>query len=531
MGSITDIVKLDQPCAYNGSGTAADPYVVTFQYDETSNPQLWPTAKKLRVTIPISLATIVVTFDSSAYSGALNQISAEFNITSSLILTLGTSLWVLGFAAGALVWAPAAEAYGRRLIFFVSYVPMVIWLAAACVSPNITALMWFRFLAGTFGSSLIANSGGIIGDIFTPTQRGVPISLLISTVFVGPSFAPAICGYVAEFAGWQWSFSVQALFALVALVICIPVPETYAPVLLAWKANELSKQDPHHVYRNKQQIQQANSGESWKQRLWFSLSRPWRLLLLEPIVTLMSIWIAVVYGTLYLCFEAFPYYFEGELGWSEGTGGLSIFGVGVGMLGGMFLNIIYFDKRYISVAHRYAAMKRRTPPEARLPMACVGGVLCPVALLALAWTAYPSIHWIVPIICAAPFGTGMVLIFLAIQSYLIDVYPIFAASALAANSLMRSLFGFSFPLFANVMYQNLHMHWATTIVAFMSLICMPIPFAFYKYGAAIRAKSKHTDKSSRDLLAEDQAMASIAITEPPADTDNISTVDEHQSNP
>ena len=97
----------------------------------------------------------------------------------------------------------------------------------------------------------------------------------------------------------------------------------------------------------------------------------------------------------------------------------------------------------------------------------------------------------------APFGFGMIVIFLAVTTYLIDAYTIFAASVLAANSVLRSLFGFAFPLFTQYMYKNLGIHWASSIPAFLALACLPAPFLLYKYGEAIRARCPYAAESER----------------------------------
>lgn len=99
----------------------------------------------------------------------------------------------------------------------------------------------------------------------------------------------------------------------------------------------------------------------------------------------------------------------------------------------------------------------------------------------------------------APFGTGMVMTFMAVNSYLIDCYARYAASALAANTLLRSLFGFAFPLFANYMYADLGNQIASTIVAVLSVLCVPLPFIYYKYGHRIRRRSKRAINTSMDL--------------------------------
>ncbi|KAI7342268.1 synaptic vesicle transporter, partial [Hortaea werneckii] len=135
------------------------------------------------------------------------------------------------------------------------------------------------------------------------------------------------------------------------------------------------------------------------------------------------------------------------------------------------------------------------PPEARLPSCMVGGIAVPVGLFWFAWTNYPSIHWMASIAAGVPFGFGMVLVFLGIMNYLIDAYTIFAASVLAANAVLRSIFGAVFPLFTSQMYANLGIHWASTIPAFLALACVPFPFLFYRYGPKIRVNCKYSQQA------------------------------------
>lgn len=129
----------------------------------------------------------------------------------------------------------------------------------------------------------------------------------------------------------------------------------------------------------------------------------------------------------------------------------------------------------------------------------------PIGLFWFAWTNSPSIHWLVSVIATAPFGFGMVLVFLSIMNYLIDAYVIYAASVLAANSVLRSLFGAAFPLFTTYMFDNLGIHWASTIPAFLALACVPFPFLFYRYGPEIRKRCRYAAEAERylrDIQAE-----------------------------
>jgi hypothetical protein len=117
----------------------------------------------------------------------------------------------------------------------------------------------------------------------------------------------------------------------------------------------------------------------------------------------------------------------------------------------------------------------------------------------------------------------MVVIFLGITSYLIDAYTIFAASVLAANSVLRSLFGFAFPLFTQYMYQGLGIHWASSVPAFLALACLPAPFVLYKYGAAIRQLCPYAAQSESII----QSMRSLR--EVPDDAELSESKDERGS--
>lgn len=475
---------------YDGSGTAEDPYVVEWIENDPRNPMLYAESKKWGLTFVVALVTLAVAFISSAYSGGIQDIIREFQC-SQIVATLGVSLYVLGFAVGPLLWAPLSEMYGRQIWFTVTYAGLTAFTAGAAGSQNIWTLVILRFFAGAIGSSPLTNAGGVIADIFPARQRGLAMALFAAAPFMGPVLGPIVGGFTSQYAGWRWNQGVMALFAASLWILgTILVPETYPPVLLRARAKELSRMTGK-VYKTRGDIQAGDTSvvEVFKT----SLSRPWILLLTEPIVLLLSIYMAIIYGTLYMCFGAFPIVFQQGRGWSPGIGGLAFLGVAVGMLCAVSYSV-WDNKRYARISDEN---KGFAPPEARLPMVMLGGIAVPIGLFWFAWTNSPSIHFMVPIIATAPFGFGMVLIFLGLMNYLIDAYTIFAASVLAGNSVLRSLFGAAFPLFTSQMYANLGIHWASSVPAFLALACVPFPFLFYKYGAAIRKKCKYSAESDR----------------------------------
>jgi len=474
---------------YHGAGTDDNPYVVNWIPNDPRNPMMYSTVRKWSITALVAFATLAVAFVSSAFSGGADAVLKEFGCSQE-IFTLGLSLFVLGFAIGPLIWAPLSELFGRQILFVITYGALTAFNAGAAGSQNIQTLIVLRFFAGAFGSSPLTNAGGVIADMFPAKQRGLAMALFAAAPFLGPVLGPIVGGFVGETVGWRWIEGVMAIFTGVLwLMLCFLLPETYGPVILRRRAAALSKKTGK-VYRSRGDV---DSGPTkFAQVFKTSLLRPWILLFREPIVFLLSIYMAIIYGTLYMLFSAFPIVFQQTRGWSPGIGGLAFLGVGVGMIGAVAYSI-WDNKRYSKVVDEHNGF---APPEARLPPTMLGGLLVPLGLIIFAWTNYAWIHWIVCILACVPFGFGMVLIFLGIMNYLIDAYTIFAASVLAANSVLRSLFGAAFPLFTSYMYQNLGIHWASSIPALLAFLCVPMPFLFYKFGPTIREKCKFAAESA-----------------------------------
>ncbi|KAK6538455.1 hypothetical protein TWF694_010040 [Orbilia ellipsospora] len=486
-GVLTDSIVSHR---FPGSGTEEDPYRVEYIPDDPRNPMSFAPWIKWAITMVVSFATLAISFVSSAYSGGMLEIMEEFHC-STIVAILGISLFVLGFTIGPLFWAPLSEMYGRQSLFFGTYAALTAFNAGAAGAKNIQTLLIMRFFAGAFGSSPLTNSGGVIADMFPASQRGLALAVFASCPFMGPVLGPIVGGFLGQSAGWRWVEGLLAAFSgFTWIMMAFMVPETYSPVLLSKRAQNLSKLTGK-VYVSKFE---AESGKlDVKEAYKTALSRPWILLFREPIVLMLSIYMAIIYGTLYMLFAAYPIVYQETRGWSQGIGGLPFIGIAIGMIAAV-IYAIPVNNRYNRVANE--KFKGFAPPEQRLPPALLGTVCIPIGLFWFAWTNGPSIHWLASVAAGVPFGFGMVIVFLSVFNYLIDSYTIFAASVLAANAVLRSTFGAVFPLFTTPMYHNLGIHWASSIPAFLALACVPAPFLFYKYGETVRLKCKYAAKAA-----------------------------------
>ena len=327
--------------------------------------------KKWTITALASLSTLAVALLSSVYAGGQDSIVPEFGIGGE-VFTLGVSLFVLGFALGPLLWAPLSELFGRQILFAITYGALTAFNAGAAASKNIQTLIILRFFAGAIGSSPLTGAVGVIADLFAAKERGPAMSLFAAAPFLGPVLGPVIGGFIGEKVGWRWIEGVMAMFTGVLwLVGMLVIPETYAPVLQRRRAQKLSKKTGK-VYKSRGDVDHGQP--NLRQLFRTSLLRPWVLLFREPIVLLLSIYMAIIYGTLYMLLNVFPIVYQQDRGWSPGLGGLAFLGIAIGSFAAIAFSL-WDNKRYRRISDKYQGF---APPEARLGSVMLGGVLVPI---------------------------------------------------------------------------------------------------------------------------------------------------------
>ncbi|KJA27247.1 hypothetical protein HYPSUDRAFT_198515 [Hypholoma sublateritium FD-334 SS-4] len=486
---------------YLGSGTPTDPYIVDWDLNDPEDPYNWSKTKKWIITMQLALCTWTVSFGSSSYSGGLKQTAQDLGISFEAAI-LGTSLYVLGFALGPLIFASMGEAsthlmFGRRIVFLVTLSLYTIFQVQGALSYNLATLLSCRLLTGIFGSSPLTNAGGAVSDIWSFRERGLASAIYATIPFLGPVIGPIVGGFVVEDPrlGWHFTFWLMFIFsALTFITGYFLTPETYAPVLLRWRAERLFKASGEQVHFVS--VHYQNQSKSHGQVLRNNFSRPFVFLVTEPIVLFLAIYISIVYGTLFSLFSGFPIVFENHRHFTTGQGGLAFLGIGLGIILGISSQSIQ-DRLYWKSMD--ASETGRAPPEARLHMAIIGAILVPIGLWWFAWTSSPTVPWIVPILAGVPFGVGVAQIMQSLTTYLMDTYGIYFASAIAATVVLRCTCGAVFPLLAPYMFSALGDQWAMSVFAALSSVCMPIPLLFFKYGWWIRKRSAFAYKAADTL--------------------------------
>ncbi|KAF8212493.1 MFS general substrate transporter [Mycena galopus ATCC 62051] len=485
---------------YPGSGTKQDPYVVDWDSEaDAENPLNFSNCKKWIITSQLAFCTWTISFSSSVYSGGLETMARDLNISDNVAI-LGLSLYVLGFALGCAsfcefpqMFAPMGEMYGRRFVFFLTLAAYTVFQLAGCLAGrNIYALLSCRFFTGIFGSSPLTNAPSQIADIWNARERGLASAIYSGMPFLGPIIGPVVGGYVVMKLDWHFNFWLMFIFSVFSLLSgAIFTPETYIPVLLRRRANSLARESNgivHYV-----SVHDCGRQKSISQAIFTNFSRPFVFLVTEPIVLCVALYISIVYGTLYALFAAFPIVFQQHRHFTSAQGGYAFTGIGVGIILGLastpIQNRIYWQAMEKSETGRAA-------PEARLHQAMVGGVLIPIGLFWFAFSASPSVHWLVPIVGSAFFGMGIAQILQSLTSYLMDAYELYFASAVASTIVLRSVCAAFLPQVVPTMFARLGDEAAMGVFGALGLICTPIPFLFWRYGQWIRSKSSVAYKES-----------------------------------
>lgn len=173
---------------------------------------------------------------------------------------------------------------------------------------------------------------------------------------------------------------------------------------------------------------------------------------------------------------------------NAGESGLTFLPIFLGGVIGVILYLYIYAPMYTRVSQ---ANGGKASPETRLPMAKIGGPILTISMLWFGWTSYPHISLWAPVLAGLGVGLSIVLLFLSLFNYIIDAYLPVAASALAASTVVRSAFGAAFPLFGNQMYVRLDPRIASTVLAAITLLMVPVPFVFEKLGPRIRKSSRY----------------------------------------
>lgn len=200
-----------------------------------------------------------------------------------------------------MVFAPLSEMIGRQVVYGTTLFVALVFIIPCAVSENIATLIVCRAIDGIAFSAPMTLVGGTLSDLWRNEERGVPMAAFSAAPFVGPAIGPLVGGFLADGTNWRWLYWIQLILSgIVWVLITFTVPETYTPTLLARRAKKMRKTENDDRYVTEHEIDSRPMAE----KLRIFLFRPFQLLFLEPIVFLLSLYMSVLYGLLYMFFIA-----------------------------------------------------------------------------------------------------------------------------------------------------------------------------------------------------------------------------------
>ncbi|KAJ5588996.1 hypothetical protein N7537_011674 [Penicillium hordei] len=454
--------------------------------DDSENPHNWSNRKRALITTMICLYTFVVYTTSAIYTSSTEGIMKEFGV-STLVATLGLSLYVLGYGIGPLVFSPLSEipVIGRNPVYIVTMFLFVIISIPTALVDNFAGLMVLRFLQGFFGSPCLASGGASIGDLYSLMALPYAMMAWVSAAYCGPALGPLLSGFAVPAKGWRWSLyeSIWASAPVLILMFML-LPETSSATILLRRAARLRKIHNNNRFMSQSEIDQRNMRVSAV--AVDALIKPMEITIKDPAVLFVQIYTAIIYGIYYSFFEVFPLVYPVDYNMNLGQIGLVFLCIMVSCIIGIAI--------YASYIHFWMNRRIRSfgfpVNEAFLVPALPASFGPMIGLFIFAWTARASIHWIVPTIGITIYGATVFIVMQCIFIYIPLTYPRYAASLFAANDFFRSALACGSVLFAHPLFGNLGVARGVSLLGGLSVIGIIGIWLLYFYGSRLRALSK-----------------------------------------
>ncbi|KAF4540624.1 Lactonohydrolase [Lasiodiplodia theobromae] len=460
----------------------ADPLTLVGKED----PKAWHTEKKWAVAIVVSCYGLIIPATAAMVVPAFTQISHDLNISGDGEVQLVMSVFLLGWGIGPILVAPLSEVYGRRLLLNTGHTLFLITnTLCGCVS-NKSHFMFLRFISGLCGSGPMSIGAGVLSDLWHKEERGLSLSIYALGPLAGPAIGPIAAGYIVEKLSWRWIFFSASTFAFIMLVLgYFLLLETFPPVLLRWKKQHLRAKgffigEDDEVEEAKGKTLSSLKGE---------LKRPFVMLGTQPIIQTVALLMGFLFGLNQLTIATFETLWEERYGMPPRKASLNYAFIAAGLTFGSQVGGRINDKIYARLKRRNNQTGR---PEFRAPLMLAVALLLPVGQLLYGWSAQFRLYFLLPNLGVTLFSTGIIVGYQCIQAYVIDCYPVYAASAMGSLTLLRSAGGFVFPEVAPALYRALGYGWASTLIAGVAgVVGVAAPVVLWVWGPGLRARSPY----------------------------------------
>ncbi|KAI6709196.1 hypothetical protein JHW43_008263 [Diplocarpon mali] len=447
--------------------------------EDDAHPRAWSKCEKRTNIAVIASMSILSPLASSMFAPGIEQIAKSLHASPNGVIGCQTGFVVM-LGIGPLLLAPLSETFGRKPLYLTCFTIFTLLQIPTALAKSLPMLISLRTIAGFFGSVGIANGGGTISDMYGPSERADIFGWYLLGPLLGPTIGPLLGAVILNKLDWPWLFwTLLVICAGAVLGAFFFLRETYVPAILSKRKRELEASASQKYYFEGEDVRPLRT------KLAQSVQRPLLILFTQPIVITMALYQALIFAITYSLYTQFQSIYGEEYGFSTLQVGLTYLAPGVG-----FLVAVWFLVPRIGMIYNSLTKKHNNTPKAeyRLPLANIGSLLIPLSLFAFAWTTEHHTHVALPIAATFFYGIGQVAIFNAVQNYYIDAFEKYAASAIAAGSLFRSVIGGVVPVFTGGLLDHVGLGWGFSVFGFISIALAPSPVLFYMYGERLRER-------------------------------------------
>ncbi|OTA80956.1 hypothetical protein M434DRAFT_380659 [Hypoxylon sp. CO27-5] len=447
--------------------------------DDPLDPKNWPlTARCKNIAIP-SFPIFTQAWVGAAESMANKTASAEFGV-SQVAKNLSTAMYLFGIGSGALLAGPLSKTVGRNPTYLVSTFCYLFFVLGSALTPTFGSQIACRFLIGLFSSATLSINGSSVRDQFRPVKRAFAFPIIawanVAECAVVDNYAPAIAlvagGWIVSNPNlsWRWTEWVTLVISSLAFLISfLPfLPET----------------------GDSRYVSEHAEADSFIRRLRHVAPLPAKFLTQEPVVAVLGGYLILLYVLLFTFLSGFDYIFRETYGLSTTLTGSCFASIAAGAT---FFTLLapglYSWARCKTEFVRGSSIE----PEFRLWPAIVAAPLLPISLFWLGWGDQPSISLWCNLGACFVFGMVIIAIYVSTYEYIIDSYGDHAAIGLASITILRYLVSGGMVMAVRPMYKGIGTHWTMTLLGCISVILLPAPLAFWRYGRKLRSKSPYAE--------------------------------------
>ncbi|KAJ5364233.1 uncharacterized protein N7496_009946 [Penicillium cataractarum] len=463
--------------------------VVSYEDDtDPMDPHNWSFVRRFACTTLISLLGSLALWSSTIDPPALIETTKLFH-TNFEIQSLPTGL-------GGMLTAPVSEVIGRNPVYIVCLILFILLETSAALSQNLAQRIVSRGLAGLFASGPLVCSAAALVDLWSLIERVYMFPYYAMILELGATVGPVPGSYIVMANTVSWRFvdwSTAILTGLLLALVILFLPETYSPVLLRWKAQQLRRLTGDDRYRAPLEFKKV----SLRGRFRNAFSRPIIFFWTEPIIVVFSAYMAIVFIILYTFTAGFASIFEENYGLNQGETGLCFLAISTGII--LASVLVPLSMRLIrrDIYHARRHDLARPEPECNLYMSMFGAPIIPLSLFWMGWTARPSISIWCPLPAALAFGFGVLGVVVSSYQYIAATFEYHTASALSTIQAVRVMAAGAMAVLAEIMYKDLGEAWTLTLLGGIAMLFLPVPFLLFKWGSRVRHWSKFAREHER----------------------------------